>query len=97
MRAAADLVPPRQASPGKPLQPGTHPTARLFTLSWCLSPVCSTVAPSLLSSFRSSAQACLRLPASEIACQGYSLGTEGWGAQRPAAVPWMENQQPAKV
>lgn len=41
-RAGTSLTPPRAGQPGPPLQPGTHPTARLF--SWLLSLVWSAAA-----------------------------------------------------
>lgn len=49
------------------------------------------------SSFQSPAQACLKLPARVMACQGCAQGTEGWDSHSLAALSRMENPKRSGV
>lgn len=72
----ASLASP-QASPGLAGAPTPPPGSLLPELSFVSHLVCCS-SPGSFSSFQSSAQACLRLLARTIACQGSAQGTKGW-------------------
>ena len=73
---------------GAPTPPPGHP------LSSCLlSLIIRCSSPRSFSSFQPSAQACLRLLARAIACQGSAQGTEGWDSHSPVSLARMAHPE----
>ena len=88
----ANLTPPRRPARASTVRPPHRPAAR--PLSSCLlSLIISRSSPRSFSSFQPSAQACLRLLARVIACQGSAQGTEGWDSHSPVSLARMAHPE----